>query len=451
MKSLHAQHVDDGYVRLVETRRRMLEGSLERAAAYLDPSSPSRLIIGYWSATRALEVQLEAHSRGTGPPLERKIDDSLAFCASQQAWFWWRSIRLTKALVAPRDELNAHVHTLEKEDSGYLSIQAELVARRLSDLDTKSLEIVRAEAILRPERWRWALRQLFAYEGARQGDIRRAAELMELVGNAEDIGLLRSLARNKNLTIPDAGRALAKRLAPRAYVHDLGRVAVEIGDRVVVGAEIRKKVLSLLVFLLTRPQMTATREQVMDALWPEMEPQAAANSLNQTAYFLRQLFEPKTDDDSTGGYLNSKADLMWLDPELVRGRSAECLELIAATRRDPSPELVGQLAEKYTGRFAADFTYDEWASAFRDNMHAGYLDRVQRSIEMDTKAGFFDRAIGIAQLALAADPEAEQIELQLLRLYRLTGAHAAAAEQYAHYSAVMREQLGVEPPPLEAI
>jgi DNA-binding SARP family transcriptional activator len=383
--------------------------------------------------------------------LPPRIDDALTFSASQQAWFWWRNVRLTKALIAPIDDLNAHVHTLEMQDSGYLSIQAELVARRLADLDQKALEIVRAEAILRPERWRWALRQLFAYPSARPGDVARAAELMELVGSLEDVRLLRSLARKKSLKVPDAGRTLAKRLAPRAFVEDLGRISIRVGDRLVAGTEIRKKVLSLLVYLLTRPQMTATREQVIDALWPEMEPEAGANSLNQTAYFLRQLFEPKTDDDSTAGYLNCRADLMWLDPDLVRSRSSECLELIAATRRDLAPELVGRLAETYTGRFAVDFIYDDWASTFRDTLHASYLDRIERSVALDIRAGFFDRAIAVAQLALAADPEAEQIELQLLKLYRLTGAHAAAAEQYAHYAAVMREQLGVEPPPLESI
>jgi hypothetical protein len=34
-------------------------------------------------------------------------------------------------------------------------------------------------------------------------------------------------------------------------------------------------------------------------------------------------------------------------------------------------------------------------------------------------------------------------------MYRLLGAHAAAAEQYQHYTTVMREELGIEPPPLD--
>jgi DNA-binding SARP family transcriptional activator len=39
----------------------------------------------------------------------------------------------------------------------------------------------------------------------------------------------------------------------------------------------------------------------------------------------------------------------------------------------------------------------------------------------------------------------------LLRLYRLSGAHSAAAEQYGHYATVMRDELGIEPPPLDSL
>jgi DNA-binding SARP family transcriptional activator len=343
------------------------------------------------------------------------------------------------------------VRALKPADAGYLAIQAELVVRRLADLNQAALEIVKEETTRRPVRWRWALRQLLASETARPLDIKRAIDLLEMVGDQDDVVPLRKLAHNKGLKIQDAGRTLMKRLAPPAFVDDLGRVTIRIGDRVVSGTDVRKKVLSLLIYLLTRPQFTASREQVIEALWPHMEPEAGANSLNQTSYFLRQVFEPKAEEDATSGYLNSRADLIWLDPELVQSRSAKCLALIATIRRNPSPELVTRLAELYTGRFAVDFMYDDWASSFRENLHAGVLDRVERSIVDDTKIGAFDRALAIAQMALQADPDAEQIELCLLRLYRRMGAHAAAEEQYAHYAAVMREQLGVEPPALETI
>jgi DNA-binding SARP family transcriptional activator len=218
-----------------------------------------------------------------------------------------------------------------------------------------------------------------------------------------------------------------------------------------IGTEIRRKVLSLLCFLLTRPQFTATREQVLEALWPEMDPDGGANSLNQSVYFLRRIFEPGCDDDNSAGYLRSRSDLIWLDNELVASRSTDCLDLLARIRRNPSPDLITELANSYTGRFAVDFLYEDWASSFRDTLHAGFLDRIERAIITDTKIGAFERALTVAQLALQADPEAEQIELCLLRLYRRAGANAAAAEQYSHYAGLMRDQLGIEPPPLDSI
>jgi DNA-binding SARP family transcriptional activator len=52
---------------------------------------------------------------------------------------------------------------------------------------------------------------------------------------------------------------------------------------------------------------------------------------------------------------------------------------------------------------------------------------------------------------LAVDPTADAVELGLLRIYKSTGRQAAAAEQYAHYAGVLREELGAEPPSFDDI
>ena len=64
---------------------------------------------------------------------------------------------------------------------------------------------------------------------------------------------------------------------------------------------IRRKVLALLCFLLTKPDMSSTRDQVLDALWPELDPVDALNSLNQTVYFLRRVLEERYVDDLRPG------------------------------------------------------------------------------------------------------------------------------------------------------
>jgi two-component SAPR family response regulator len=78
------------------------------------------------------------------------------------------------------------------------------------------------------------------------------------------------------------------------------------------------------------------------------------------------------------------------------------------------------------------------------------LDVIEQALRVDSDAGRFNRAAKLARDAMAVDAEATSLEIALLRLYRQTGSHSAAAEQYSHYAAVAREE-GVEPPPLEAV
>jgi len=440
------------YIRMVQARVEIQRGNLARASEFLSEDRAYSLSPGFRSGVLSLRMQLAAtRMRVADASIQQELVRALEFAERQQAWFWWKTLQLTRALVSDSETLNGYVGSLDYGDAAYMSIQAELVVRRLGDLNNSSLGGIRQEAERRPARWRWALRQLLSNPNCESGALSRAVELLELVGDADDIPLLREIAHRKALRSPDTGRALIRRLAPHVYVEDLGRLTIRVGSRVVQGTDIRRKVLSLLAFLLTRPQFTASREQVVEALWPEMAPEPGANSLNQTAYFLRRVFEPGADDDTSAGYLGSKGELIWLNSDLIQCRSSDCQTLITAARADPTPDLIMALAKSYTGRFALDFMYDDWACAFRESLHASYLDRIERGLEMDMKVAAYDRALSIAQLAMQADPEADDIELCLLRLYRLTGAHAAAAEQYVHYSALLREQLGVDPPPLESI
>ena len=66
-------------------------------------------------------------------------------------------------------------------------------------------------------------------------------------------------------------------------------------------------------------------------------------------------------------------------------------------------------------------------------------------------SGHFERGIDLARRALEFSPDADQIELSLLRLLRLNGSHTAAAEQYSHYAAAQRETYGIEPPALDTL
>jgi DNA-binding SARP family transcriptional activator len=331
----------------------------------------------------------------------------------------------------------------------HLTFAAEEIIPFLDAMSAEALGTIRTAASLHQDRWRMALRQ--EIDGGSPGI--EAPRLLEQIGERGDVVRLRRIARapGRRHEVVGLGKALARRLAERVYIEDQGRVSLQVGTRVVLGSAVRRKVLAMLSFLITRPDLSATRDQVLEALWPDLDPEVAVNSLNQTVYFLRRVIEEDYSDDLSPGYVHHDSDVVWLDPELITSRSVECRTLIRELPSAPSPDDVERLTLIYRGRFALDFEYEEWAAAYRDTLHATYLEIVEHAVLGDFTSGHYDRGIRIARRALDIDPTAEQIEICLLRLYRVTGAHSAAAEQYAHYASVIRDEIGVEPPPLEAL
>jgi hypothetical protein len=84
--------------------------------------------------------------------------------------------------------------------------------------------------------------------------------LLEAVGERSDVRLLRTFARRqrKLAGASAVGRRLARTLAEPVFVEDQNRVAIRVGDRVIIGSMVRRKVLALLCFLLTKPDREHT-------------------------------------------------------------------------------------------------------------------------------------------------------------------------------------------------
>ncbi len=428
---------------LVALRLDNQEEALRRSES-LGRGVPSSLI-----AHQARDMVVRAHAMASA--MADGASDAIArahfHAESQTAGLWAEYAAALRAVTAERDGLNAYVRSRGRVGLWPLSRVAELLTNRLNDLGGDEADSVRAEVVLRPDRWRSALRLSV---DRRMGDGLNAARLLDLVGEHEDVVRLRNVA-HKHRGRPDAelGRGLARRLAPMVFVEDLGRVSLRIGERAIEGSSVRRKVLALLCFLVTRPRFSATRDEVMDALWPDFDPGDAQNSLNQTVYFLRRVFEPDYKDDLSPGYVHHESDVIWLDEALVSSRSSSCVALIRSMTSEPTPVEVEQLSVDYIAPFALDFAYEEWAGDYRSSLHSSYLQVIEKAVTVDTASGHFDRGINLARRALDLSPDADQVELSLLRMLQLNGSHAAAAEQYSHYAAAQRDTYGIEPPALE--
>jgi DNA-binding SARP family transcriptional activator len=412
-----------------------------------DPPSVPTQEPGHVSRYLAIRAQL-AVMTGTADARDRALE-AFAFAEGQAARLWMGYSQVLLAAIS--DDFNAGIRRAARQGGVYLSMAAEVLIPRLHELDANAMELILEEAENRPDRWRDSVRRATATEGS--SNRLHAARLLDRIGGPADVHLLRSLARGSRRSRSDStlGRGLARRLAARVSIEDQGRVEVHVGAMVIPGTDLRRKVLAMLCYLLTRPRFSATRDEIVDALWPEMAPDVAVNSLNQTVYFLRRVFEPEYKEDTSAGYVHHDSDVLWLDPDLIHSRSQACQKLLDGLGPNPSPDAIETLSERYLGRFALDFSYEDWAVPFRDALHVAYLQVIEAAVNRDIETGHHDRGIRLAKRALSIDPDLESLELSLLRLYRMTGAHSAAAEQYAHYAAYLRDELGIEPPPLASL
>jgi DNA-binding SARP family transcriptional activator len=328
---------------------------------------------------------------------------------------------------------------------------AEAVVARMGDLDDPALAAVAGIAAQLPARWRRPIRR--AIDERHALSALAAARLLDQIGDVEDVVRLRRFVRQERLRGPDSalGRGLARTIAPRVFIDDLGLTSVTVGERRIASTDIRRKALALLLYLASRPRYAATRDQVLDALWPEQKPDDSVNSLNQTVYFLRRIFEPAYSEDLSPGYLNHTPDIVWLDSTLVSSRAAKCRDLLLSIRGVGDPHDIDRLTDLYTGQFALEFSYEEWASSFRDAVHSEYLEVIERAVLDDIDSGHFDRALRLARRAVVIEPSAESLHVLLIRVCRRLGAHAAAADRYATYSMLMRNEYGLDPAPFESL
>jgi DNA-binding SARP family transcriptional activator len=234
---------------------------------------------------------------------------------------------------------------------------------------------------------------------------------------------------------------------------DLGPVSVSVGHRTVPLAVVRRKAASLLMYLATRPSLAAAPEQVIEVLWPDSDPAAGMNSLNQALYFLRRDIDPWYEDGITPGYVRLQGEMLWLERSLVTTASRDFHDRALSILKSSSPrtdDLVSAVSS-YGGYFAPEFQYEEWAESWRDQVHATYLALARLAQRRLVSEGKYLQGAAVAQAILGFDSELLDAERDLVWLYHRAGAVAAAREQYTHYAQAYRSAFETSPPSFEAL
>ena len=230
---------------------------------------------------------------------------------------------------------------------------------------------------------------------------------------------------------------------PLAVVHDLGPLSIEVAGRIIEGTSIRPRSVALLHYLATRPRHAATRDEAIDALWPDAEAQAGLNSLNQAIYHLRRALDPDYDlalqEGTPTPYIRHEAELVTVNLDLVSFDSARLRTTLDGVRRRARIDQIDDLLDSYLGPFAVEVPFEPWAEQHRSALDVGIFAVIEREMAAAYSVGDIDRAIDLALRAVRIDPTDGAMLEHLALLLEESGSIAGARRAATRAISALRE------------
>jgi len=231
------------------------------------------------------------------------------------------------------------------------------------------------------------------------------------------------------------------------HVNLLAGFRVTVGDRSVPAAAWRQKRAAALIKLLAlAPAHRLHREQVLDALWPDLDLESGAGNLRVALHHARhRLAEAGA---ASGAFLIREGESLLLGSAESVWVDVDAFEQAAARAwRVGDPEAVQAALEHYAGDLLPDDPFDDWAGRRRTGLRASYLALLARLARLAEQRGEVDRAIAALQRILALEPAQEETHVALMHLFALDGQRTQALAQYQRLVTVLENEMGTPPEP----
>ncbi|MCI0584490.1 MAG: AAA family ATPase [Chloroflexi bacterium] len=173
------------------------------------------------------------------------------------------------------------------------------------------------------------------------------------------------------------------------------------------------------------------REQLMDALWPDLKPSAAGSNLRKAVHFARQALG--------GDVVTMRGGIVALETRL----EVDVDVFVEAIDRARPAEAI----ELYTGELLPEDRFESWAEDPRERLRTHYISALREVSQAQERDGDADRAIASLTRLVAADPLDEDANTRLMALHAGRGERQLALRLFRQLERALREQLGVEPSP----
>ena len=227
----------------------------------------------------------------------------------------------------------------------------------------------------------------------------------------------------------------------------LGGFRVGVGSRTITEEAWRLRKAAALVKLLALARgHRFHREEIMQLLWPDQAPQAAANNLHYTLHHARRTLGATL--TSASPYLRLQSEQLALCPGGLLWVDVEAFDDAASVaRRTREPAAYRRAIELYAGELLPADRYEDWAEARRLELRSAFLSLLVELAALYEERGEYGAGIEALGKVLAEEPTSEKAHVSLMRLYAFSGRQGEALGQYDRLKEVLSKELNTEPGP----
>jgi DNA-binding SARP family transcriptional activator len=237
--------------------------------------------------------------------------------------------------------------------------------------------------------------------------------------------------------------------APSLVAYCLGAFQV-LADDTPIDVWPNSKSKAVLKYLLLNRQAPVAKEVLMDLFWPEVDPEAARNSLNVSIHRLRRALSRASPTFPfivfrEGCYgLNPKLRI-WTDVDAFSAHLQRARALEAAGCHQEALDAYAACAALYNAELLAEDRYDDWLSALRQQLRDGYLAALHRLREHQFSEHDYSACMTSCAKILSVDTCDEKAHQTLMRCYAQLGQPQLAQRQYQLCVQSLARELAIVP------
>jgi len=210
---------------------------------------------------------------------------------------------------------------------------------------------------------------------------------------------------------------------------------------------------TLLKVLLCRSRRRASRDELVEALWPEEEPANSEHAFDSAVSVLRKVLRPASGESlltksRAGGitiFSLPGQDRLWVDADAFLDSIEQAMRA-DRTGQDslPSWEAAHALV---TGEFLEDDLYSAWVASRRQTINAARHRCLHRLADLYVERNMPAQAETLLHLFLLDDPTDEDALCRLMVLLEEQGRYQEASHLYEYTARILDEELHTTPMP----